>query len=744
AVDSAQENRRPEGSSKAKGKGKGKGKSERKASGGKGGRGGKAPRGGDAEDDPGGGIAEASVDASVDGVDVASETAQVPRPSRRARGEGRAGHLKDTAATVAERLAEQLGRGSYDCMICISKVARGQPIWSCDQCWAAFHLKCINLWVRRSSDSGGPEFAWACPGCRYHRIGPMPRYTCFCSKAPEPDQNPHFLAHSCGDVCEKDRGCPHHCPELCHPGPCPRCTAVGGPGSCYCGREASETTRCGDPPKWSCKTPCDRALSCGLHSCPARCHPGPCPPCATTSLVSCHCGAKEEERLCGYGPFSCQNTCGRLLDCEEHRCNRPCHPGDCGTCPLEPQRWGDRCACGKTESCSREGARTTLVRWVAPRERCVDPLPLCGELCGRSSESCGHGCRKFCHEGQCGTCAMKVRGCSGKGCGKGRPAPTRSERVQMCSYAPGSRMLWRCNLDSPVGSFMGAPFARDWAGLLSEAEEEPKHMTGIGTEMCVVVATRISGPNFGSVRGRKASVARRSCRTITRSPPPATPLAHLVLKFAELQLTWKTLMSHITVQLKAMTRYLLIDDESKTAMAVDPAEAHLVLDRAKQEGVQVVAVLTTHHHYDHAGGNAEMVKQVLDIKVFGGRLDKVAACTDFLDHDDRFALGKIEVRALHTPGHTKGSISFYCTEPGAEEGVVFTGDTMFVGGCGRIFECTAADLHNSLVNVLGALPAETQVYVGHEYTVKNLEFASHVDSQNDTIRQMVQWAADQQ
>ncbi|CAE8712490.1 unnamed protein product [Polarella glacialis] len=190
--------------------------------------------------------------------------------------------------------------------------------------------------------------------------------------------------------------------------------------------------------------------------------------------------------------------------------------------------------------------------------------------------------------------------------------------------------------------------------------------------------------------------------------------------------------------------YLLIDDESKTAMAVDPAEAHLVLDRAKQEGVQVVAVLTTHHHYDHAGGNAEMVKQVLDIKVFGGRLDKVAACTDFLDHDDRFALGKIEVRALHTPGHTKGSISFYCTEPGAEEGVVFTGDTMFVGGCGRIFECTAADLHNSLVNVLGALPAETQVYVGHEYTVKNLEFASHVDSQNDTIRQMVQWAADQQ
>lgn len=102
-------------------------------------------------------------------------------------------------------------------------------------------------------------------------------------------------------------------------------------------------------------------------------------------------------------------------------------------------------------------------------------------------------------------------------------------------------------------------------------------------------------------------------------------------------------------------------------------QAHVVLARAKEEGVELVAVaprsarslataqvLTTHHHYDHAGGNAEMVKQVPGIKVYGGRIDNVAACTDALDHGNKLVIGSIEVTALHTPGHTKGSICYFC------------------------------------------------------------------------------------
>jgi len=189
--------------------------------------------------------------------------------------------------------------------------------------------------------------------------------------------------------------------------------------------------------------------------------------------------------------------------------------------------------------------------------------------------------------------------------------------------------------------------------------------------------------------------------------------------------------------------YLIIDEGTKQAMCVDPAEAHMVTAKASSEGVRLVGVLTTHHHADHAGGNQAMKDRVPGIAVYGGRLDNVMACTNYLDHDNCFSFGNIQIRALHTPGHTRGSISYYCTQAGSP-GCVFTGDTLFVGGCGRIFECTPDDLYNSLVNVLGKLPEATEVYCGHDYTIKNLQFANYVDTRNDTLKQMLEWATAQQ
>jgi hydroxyacylglutathione hydrolase len=190
--------------------------------------------------------------------------------------------------------------------------------------------------------------------------------------------------------------------------------------------------------------------------------------------------------------------------------------------------------------------------------------------------------------------------------------------------------------------------------------------------------------------------------------------------------------------------YLLIDDATKLAAAVDPAEASLVLAAARREGVQVVAVLTTHHHSDHAGGNPQMARQCPNLKVYGGRLDNVSAGTDQLDHGDSFSVGGVQVTALHTPGHTRGSMCYYCTTADTSPtnpGAVFTGDTMFVGGCGRIFESTPDDMFRSLTVVLGALPPETQVWVGHEYTVKNMEFAVHVEPEkNQALDQMLEHA----
>mmetsp|Transcript_42473 Transcript_42473/g.77717 ORF Transcript_42473/g.77717 Transcript_42473/m.77717 type:complete len:584 (-) Transcript_42473:18-1769(-) len=191
--------------------------------------------------------------------------------------------------------------------------------------------------------------------------------------------------------------------------------------------------------------------------------------------------------------------------------------------------------------------------------------------------------------------------------------------------------------------------------------------------------------------------------------------------------------------------YLLIDEASKKAATVDPAEAHIVLSAARREGVEIVAVLTTHHHYDHAGGNSTMASKVPGLKVYGGRLDNVEACTHPLNHNETFSVGGIRVQALHTPGHTRGSTSFYCTDGTGSPGAVFTGDTLFVGGCGRVFEATPQDLYRSLSEVLGRLPPETKCFPGHEYTIKNLQFAVSVEpgGGNANLEKMLQWAKEQ-
>lgn len=313
-----------------------------------------------------------------------------------------------TFSSVTERLVHQLGRGTYDCMICLAKVGKPAPIWSCSKCWASFHLKCVHQWAERSSPEQGQnaECAWPCPGCRHFHVGPRPKYTCFCTKMIEPATNPHWIAHSCGEVCEKDRGCAHACPELCHPGPCPRCTAVGPPGECHCGQDSTLTTKCGDPRSWSCGGPCGKSLACGLHTCRVRCHAGPCPPCSVTSLQPCFCGVVEEKRICGQEDFSCGSICGMPLDCGNHNCEMKCHAGDCADCQLQPTIWKDRCACGAISNCSQEANAAILVRWTGRRQRCTDLLPLCGSRCGRQ-RACGHQCKRTCHEGQCGECEEK-------------------------------------------------------------------------------------------------------------------------------------------------------------------------------------------------------------------------------------------------------------------------------------------------------------------------------------------------
>ncbi|XP_015182467.1 PREDICTED: hydroxyacylglutathione hydrolase, mitochondrial isoform X2 [Polistes dominula] len=187
--------------------------------------------------------------------------------------------------------------------------------------------------------------------------------------------------------------------------------------------------------------------------------------------------------------------------------------------------------------------------------------------------------------------------------------------------------------------------------------------------------------------------------------------------------------------------YLIIDEKSKEAAIVDPVDPEAVADAVKGNDVNLTKILTTHHHWDHAGGNDKMVKNFDNLQVYGGD-DRVGALTCKVQHNDTFNIGSLNVRCLATPCHTTGHICYYVTEEG-DTPAVFTGDTLFAGGCGRFFEGTADQMYKALIEILGKLPDETKVYCGHEYTIANLKYGIHVEPENEAIREKMQWAKTQ-
>ncbi|XP_059407254.1 hydroxyacylglutathione hydrolase, mitochondrial-like isoform X2 [Carassius carassius] len=186
--------------------------------------------------------------------------------------------------------------------------------------------------------------------------------------------------------------------------------------------------------------------------------------------------------------------------------------------------------------------------------------------------------------------------------------------------------------------------------------------------------------------------------------------------------------------------YLLIDEDTKEAAIVDPVEPQKVVDAVKKHGVKLKTVLTTHHHWDHAGGNEKLVKLMPGLTVYGGD-DRVGALTQKVTHYNTFKVGSLNVKCLSTPCHTRGHICYFVTkENSTEPPAVFTGDTLFMAGCGKFFEGTADEMYKNLIDVLGRLPPETRVYCGHEYTINNLKFARHVEPNNEAILKKLSWA----
>lgn len=195
--------------------------------------------------------------------------------------------------------------------------------------------------------------------------------------------------------------------------------------------------------------------------------------------------------------------------------------------------------------------------------------------------------------------------------------------------------------------------------------------------------------------------------------------------------------------------YLLVDESTKFAAAVDPVNASAMSSAIYDNGVELKAILTTHHHHDHAHGNADLLALYPEITVYGGD-NRIQALTKLVSHGEMIKLGTLNIECLSTPCHTKGHICYYVTcEPDPlssnadinnSERVVFTGDTLFVAGCGRFFEGSSDQMDKSLNEILANLPSETKVYCGHEYTVANLKFALSVEPQNTDIKTKLAWA----
>jgi len=176
--------------------------------------------------------------------------------------------------------------------------------------------------------------------------------------------------------------------------------------------------------------------------------------------------------------------------------------------------------------------------------------------------------------------------------------------------------------------------------------------------------------------------------------------------------------------------WLILNATNLTAILVDAAVASTCL-AAVPDGYELVGALTTHHHRDHAGGNADLASLRKGITIIGGTNEdgRIDAATQLVADGETFELGGVSFRALHTPCHTSGHVCYYTDADKDEAPVVFSGDTLFAAGCGRFFEGTATTMYNSL-SKLKALPPVTRIYCGHEYTVANLKFCLAVEPQN--------------
>ena len=181
--------------------------------------------------------------------------------------------------------------------------------------------------------------------------------------------------------------------------------------------------------------------------------------------------------------------------------------------------------------------------------------------------------------------------------------------------------------------------------------------------------------------------------------------------------------------------YVIQDTSTNIVGVVDPSEFKPVNSFIKKEFNKIDFIMNTHHHFDHTGGNLEL-KEKYNCKIIGSSKDekRIPGIDVKLQNNDIFKFGNIEFKIILVPGHTSGHICFYSDK----EKIIFTGDTLFSLGCGKVLEGTYSEMLDSL-NKIKNLPNDTKIYCGHEYTKRNLDFCSEIESNNHFLEEKKIW-----
>ena len=179
--------------------------------------------------------------------------------------------------------------------------------------------------------------------------------------------------------------------------------------------------------------------------------------------------------------------------------------------------------------------------------------------------------------------------------------------------------------------------------------------------------------------------------------------------------------------------YIIIDGKNQIACVVDPSEAQPIINFVEEKKIYLKYILNTHHHYDHIGGNQELQKKY-NSKIVGFKEDRnrIPGINEFVENNQIWKADNFEAKILHVPGHTSGHIAYHFYK----EKKIFTGDTLFSLGCGRIFEGTYEEMFNSL-NKIKNLSEDTEIFCGHEYTLQNSKFCIYHDSKNLNLKKKI-------